>query len=99
MTKANDAAGPKGIETLEPGQRRRYMGVHVQRLKTGGYSLSWVKNNRHTGVMVWYRHASDAIMAIKLGMPVDPERATDPIEFGGRIIDQPNMTIIKDPSK
>lgn len=95
----NDAAGPKGVATLLPGQRRRYRGVHVQCLKTGGYSLAWLSDTRHDGYLVWYRHASDAVTAIQLGMPVDPEVPTEPIAIGNTIIQQPNMTIIKEPNR
>lgn len=95
--KANDAAGPEGIASLLPGQRRRYRGVHVQCLKTGGYSLCWTEDNRHKGALVWYRHASDAVTAIQMGMPVEPENATDLVQFGPHLIAQPNMTIIKNP--
>lgn len=92
----NDPAGPKGVTTIQPGQRRRYGTILVYRktLNKGnsGYTVSFVD-----GTMAWYKYPEDIVPAIRQNKPVVPNRKPDIYTHRGTDYHQPVFQIIRRP--
>lgn len=72
------------------------MGITVRYLMEGGYSLYWA-SGPYAGKTVWYRLLADALIAVQMNMPVEPERTSTTIvyEIQGKEYryEQPNWVI------
>jgi len=92
--KPNDPAGPKGINTLTPGQHRRYGNVLVYMKTTteGGYTVTF-----ENGCIAWYRYPEDVTAAAMAKKPLIPDRQPDIIEIAGRTYEQAVARLIRRP--
>lgn len=92
----NDPAGPKGVETLAPGQRRRFANMMVYRksVRRGEYGFTIHFTD---GSIFWYRHASDVVAAIQAGEPVLPKIPFEIVMISGRKYHHTNWTQLKRP--
>lgn len=94
--KPNDPAGLKGIDTLQPGQRRRYGDILVYR-KTLNSGQSGFTVTFPNGCIMWYRFAYDVVPAVQQRKPVEPLNPFEIITLAGREYEAATYGIIKRP--
>lgn len=72
--KLNDPTGPRGVHTLNSGQRRLYSKILVTRIKSGGYSVTMTDGDK-----AWYLFVKDVVASIKAGKHIEPAGNNGPL--------------------